>query len=462
MCREQKIPKGSCPNQYRLEAEGDSGARSMPSRDVKGKNGGDLLKQVVSYENMVQAYRQVRKNSGAPGIDGMTVDGLKTYLSEHYESLISSILDGTYRPQPVRRVKIPKPDGGERLLGVPTVIDRMVQQAVYQVLTPRFEPIFSDSSYGFRPYRNAGQAIRKARDLYDEGYRYVVDLDLSKYFDTINHELLLNMIREEVDDKAVIRLIKQFLKSGVMAEGVLMRTESGSPQGGPLSPLLSNIYLNKFDKEMEKRGHRFVRYADDVNVYVRSRRSAQRVLNSCKQYLEAKLKLKVNEKKSEAGSPLRLKFLGFSLYVKKTKKASIRIHEKSMDRFKMKIRESLRRNQGRSIKDVLGRLNRYTRGWLNYYSIADAKMFIQEMNEHIGRKIRAYNWKQWKRVNCRFENLQRYGIPQSNAWEWANTRLGIWRIAGSWVMTRSITNEQLKAMGYDDILMRYNALHSKC
>ena len=462
MCGKQKIPKGSCPGRDRLEAEEEPEARSMSCRDMREKNGGDLLKSIVSRENMVRAYKQVRKNGGAPGVDGMTVDGLKTYLGEHYESLICSILDGTYRPLPVRRVEIPKPDGGVRLLGVPTVKDRMVQQAVAQVLMPIFEQTFSDSSYGFRPGRSAKQAIQKARDLYNEGYRYVADLDLSKYFDTINHELLLNMIREEIDDKAVIRLIKQFLKSGVMAEGVLMRTESGSPQGGPLSPLLSNIYLTKFDKEMEKRGHRFVRYADDVNVYVRSRRSAQRVLNSCKQYLEAKLKLKVNEKKSEAGSPLRLKFLGFSLYVKKTKKASIRIHEKSMDRFKMKIRELLRRNQGRSIKDVLGRLNRYTRGWLNYYSIADAKMFIQEMNEHIGRKIRAYNWKQWKRVSCRFENLQRYGIPQSNAWEWANTRLGIWRIAGSWVMTRSITNEQLKAMGYDDILMRYNTLHSKC
>ena len=338
----------------------------------------------------------------------------------------------------------------------------MVQQAVAQVLTPIFERTFSENSYGFRPGRSARQAIRKARDLYNEGYRYVVDLDLSKYFDTINHELLLNMVREEVRDKAVIRLIKQFLKSGVMVNGVLVSTESGSPQGGPLSPLLSNIYLTKFDKEMEKRGHKFVRYADDVNVYVRSRRSAQRVLASCKQYLEAKLKLKVNEKKSEAGSPLKLKFLGFSLYPTKGGKASIRIHEKSIDRFKFKIKCLLRRNQGRSIEDVLEKLNLYTRGWLNYYSIADAKSFIQRMNELIGRKIRAYIWKQWKRVKCRAENLQRYGIPESKAWQWANTRQGIWHIADSWVMTCSITNKQLELLGYDDILRRYNTLHSTC
>ena len=221
-------------------------------RDTSGKNGVDLMRRIVSRENMVQAYKQVRKNGGAPGIDGMTLDDMKQYLSEHYESLIRSIEDGTYRPLPVRRVEIPKPDGGVRLLGVPTVIDRMVQQAVAQVLSPIFERTFSENSYGFRPGRSARQAIRKARDLYNEGYRYVVDLDLSKYFDTINHELLLNMVREEVRDKAVIRLIKQFLKSGVMVNGVRVSTESGSPQGGPLSPLLSNIYLTKFDKEMEK------------------------------------------------------------------------------------------------------------------------------------------------------------------------------------------------------------------
>jgi len=462
MCRKQKIPKGSCPGSDRLEAERYPEARSMPTRDIRGENGGDLMRRIVSRENMVQAYKQVRKNGGAPGIDGMTLDGVKLYLSEHYESLIRSIEDGTYRPLPVRRVEIPKPDGGVRLLGVPTVIDRTVQQAVAQVLTPIFERTFSENSYGFRPGRSARQAIRKARDLYNEGYRYVVDLDLSKYFDTINHELLLNMVREEVRDKAVIRLIKQFLKSGVMVNGVLVSTESGSPQGGPLSPLLSNIYLTKFDKEMEKRGHKFVRYADDVNVYVRSRRSAQRVLASCKQYLEAKLKLKVNEKKSEAGSPLKLKFLGFSLRPVKGGKASIRIHEKSIDRFKFKIKCLLRRNQGRSIENVLEKLNLYTRGWLNYYSIADAKKFIQRMNELIGRKIRAYIWKQWKRVKCRAENLRRYGIHESKAWQWANSRQGIWRMAGAWAMTCSITNKQLELLGYDDILRRYNALHSTC
>jgi hypothetical protein len=247
-----------------------------------------------------------------------------------------------------------------------------------------------------------------------------------------------------------------------MVNGILSATDTGSPQGGPLSPLLSNIYLTKFDREMEKRGHKFVRYADDVNVYVRSRRSAQRVMTSCKHYLETKLKLKVNETKSKAGSPLKLKFLGFSLRSTTAGQASIRIHEKSIDRFKMKIRELLKRNQGRSIKTVLDRLNLYTRGWLNYYSIADAKSFVQRMNGLIGRKIRAYIWKQWKRIKCRFENLQRYGVSRSKAWEWANTRLGIWRIAGAWIMTTTITNKQLEYLGYDDILRRYITLHSNC
>ena len=462
MRREQKIPQGSCPARNRLEADRYPEARRRLIQDMRTRNGGDLMSRIVSRDNMVQAYKHVRKNGGAAGVDGMTLDGMKIYLSEHYETLIRSISDGSYRPLPVRRVEIPKPDGGVRLLGVPTVIDRMVQQAVAQVLMPIFERTFSDSSYGFRPGRSAKMAIQKARDLYNSGYRHVVDLDLSKYFDTINHELLLNMIREEVQDKAVVQLIKHFLKSGVMVNGILSATDTGSPQGGPLSPLLSNIYLTKFDREMEKRGHKFVRYADDVNVYVRSRRSAQRVMASCKQYLETKLKLKVNETKSKAGSPLKLKFLGFSLRSTTAGQASIRIHEKSIDRFKIKIRELLKRNQGRSIKTVLDRLNLYTRGWLNYYSIADAKKFIQRMNELIGRKIRAYIWKQWKRIKCRSVNLQSYGVPRSKAWEWANTRQGIWRIAGAWIMTTTITNKQLERLGYDDILKRYITLHSNC
>ncbi len=358
MRREQKTPKGGCPMRDRSETEGHSEARSIGLRETERPNGGNLFNAILNRENMVRAYKQVRKNGGAAGIDGMTTQDMPEYLEKHYARMIQQISDGSYHPQPVRRVEIPKPDGGVRLLGVPTVIDRMIQQAIAQILTPIFERTFSENSYGFRPGRSAHQAIRQARDYYNAGYRRVVDLDLSKYFDTINHELLLNMLRKEISDDKLIAIIKRFLKSGVMVNGVCCRTESGSPQGGPLSPLLSNIYLTAFDKEMERRGHKFVRYADDVNIYVKSQRAAERVMKSCQYYLETKLKLKVNEEKSKVGSPLKLKFLGFSLYVKKGGKASIRIHEKSIDRFKGKIKVLLRRNQGRSITDVLDNLKR--------------------------------------------------------------------------------------------------------
>lgn len=434
----------------------------MLKREPNAKDGVDLFEAILDRENLRQAYRQVKRNGGAAGVDGMTVGELLEHLHEHKESFLTSLRQESYRPQPVKRVEIPKPDGGVRLLGVPTVMDRMIQQAIAQVLRPIFEKEFSENSYGFRPGRSAHQAICQAREYYNQGYRRVVDLDLSKYFDTINHELLMGMLRERIKDERVLRLIKRYLKSGVMVNGVVNRTEEGSPQGGNLSPLLSNLYLTVFDRELEQRGHLFVRYADDVNIYVRSQRAAERVLKSCTKFLEAKLKLKVNESKSKAGSPLKLKFLGFALRSTSAWKAGIRIHEKSIDRFKNKVRELTRRNQGRAIEQVLERLRQYTIGWMHYYAIADMKNFMADATEWIRRKIRTYVWKQWKRVRTRFTKLQEFGIARGKAWEWANTRRGHWRIAGSWIMTRTLTNQRIAEMGYDDVLIRYNALHSSC
>jgi len=460
MCREQKIRKRNCPENDRLEAEEHPEVRSMLARETEAKDGADLFECILERNNLNRAYKQVKRNSGAPGVDGMTVDDMLGYLHEHKESFLESLRNGTYRPLPVRRVEIPKPDGGVRLLGVPAVMDRMIQQAISQVLSPIFEQDFSETSYGFRPGRSAHQAIRKAQEYYNQGYRRVVDLDLSKYFDTINHELLMEMLRTKISDQRVLSLIKRYLKSGVMINGVTMRTEEGSPQGGNLSPLLSNIYLTSFDRELERRGHKFVRYADDVNIYVKSQRAAERVLASSRKFLEAKLKLKVNETKSMAGSPLRLKFLGFALRSTTKGQAGIRIHEKSMDRFKGKVRELTRRNQGNSVDWMLHKLRQYTIGWLGYYAIADMKSSMQRMNEWIRRKIRTYVWKQWKQVRTRFSRLQSLGISEGDAWEWANTRKGYWRIAGSWILTRSLTNQRIAEMGYADILLRYNALHS--
>ena len=345
------------------------------------------------------------------------------------------------------------------MLGVPTVIDRMIQQAIVQVLQPMYEPLFSESSYGFRPKRSAQQAMKQALEYYNEGYTQVVDLDLAKYFDTVNHEILIGMLREQVKDERVIRLIRKYLKSGVMINGLISPTTEGTPQGGNLSPLLSNIYLTAFDRMLESRGHKFVRYADDCNIYVKSRRAAERVMANCAKFLEGTLKLKVNRKKSQVGSPLRLKFLGFSMY-KTGKKVGIRPHGKSIRKFKDKIRELTSRKQARSVELILKRLKRYTVGWLGYYSIADMESRIKSLNEWIRRRIRQIYWKQWKKIKTKHDNLVKLGIDDENAWKWANSRKAYWRIADSHILAKSLTNKYLASVGYDDILERYKVLHS--
>jgi group II intron reverse transcriptase/maturase len=460
MRREQKTAKAGYPCEGMVETESNKGARSVALLETAEKDGAEsLLERVLHRDNLNAAYKRVKQNGGAAGVDGMTVDEMLPYLKEHKDGLLASIRNGKYKPQPVRRVEIPKADGGVRLLGVPTVIDRMIQQALVQVLQPIFESIFSDNSFGFRPKRSAHQAMKKAKEYYELGYTRVVDLDLAKYFDTVNHDLLIGMVREQVKDKAVILLIRKFLRSGVMANGLLSPTKEGTPQGGNLSPLLSNIYLTSFDRLLESRGHKFVRYADDCNIYVKSNRAAERVMTSCTKYLEEKLKLKVNQEKSQTGSPLKLKFLGFSLY-KLGKKTGIRPHQKSVHRFKEKIRQITSRKRGRAIGQILHELQVFTTGWLGYYSVADMRDRISALNQWIRRRIRMYLWKQWKKVSARFDNLKRLKIPKGKAWEWANTRKGYWRIAHSWVLTRSLTNEYLASIGYDDISKRYEVLHS--
>lgn len=458
MCREQKTAKAGYPCEGMVETESSKGARSIASPETAKKNGANLLARILHRDNLNAAFKRVKRNGGAAGVDGMTVDEMLPYLKEHGEMLVQSIQGGRYKPKPVRRVEIPKPDGGVRLLGVPTVIDRMIQQAIVQVLQPIFEPTFSVSSYGFRPKRNAQQAIKRAREYYDDGYTQVVDIDLAKYFDTVNHDILIDMVRAEVKDESVIKLIRKFLKSGVMVNGLVSQTTEGTPQGGNLSPLLSNIYLTSFDRMLESRGHKFVRYADDCNIYVKSRRAAERVMASCVNYLEGKLKLKVNREKSKIGSPLRLNFLGFSL-CKIGKKTGIRPHGKSIKRFKDKVRELTSRKQGKSVEQILVNLKRFTTGWLGYYSVANMKSHIQTLNEWVRRRIRQIYWKQWKRIKTKHDNLVRLGIPDSKAWEWANSRLGYWRIAHSWILTRSLTNKYLTSVGYDDISKRYEVLH---
>jgi group II intron reverse transcriptase/maturase len=452
--------EAGCSREDRLETESNRGVRSGGSLERTEENGAvSLLAYVLARENLNRAYARVKKNGGAPGIDGMTTDELLEYLKSNGVELVTSISQGRYRPQPVRRVEILKPDGGIRELGVPTVVDRVIQLAIAQALEPIFEPEFSDGSYGFRPGRNAHQAIRKTREYYDEGYTEVVDIDLAKYFDTINHDLLINMLREKVKDENLISLIRKCLKSGVMAGGIYSPTIEGSTQGSPLSPLLSNVYLTKFDRFLESGEHKFVRYADDCNIYVRSHRAGLRVMSGCKRYLEKVLKLKVNEEKSTVGSPLRLKFLGFSLY-KGHNGTRIRIHTKPLKRFKSKLKAITHRNRGVSVVTVLNNLKSCVRGWLGYYAIADMKEAMRKMTEWVRRRIRMYIWKQWKRVSTRFTRLKELGVTKEQAWQWANTRKGYWRISNSHILKTTLTNERLANLGFENISKRYEALHS--
>ena len=458
---EQKTVEAGCPSEGTVEPESSKGALSASHTETnEADNAEGLLEAILSRDNLNAAYVKVKQNKGAAGVDGMSVEDMLPYLKEHREELLERIRKGKYRPKPVRRVEIPKPDGGVRLLGIPTVIDRMLQQAVAQVLEPIFEETFSDYSYGFRPGRSAHDAIGQAEEYYKQGYTQVVDIDLQKYFDTVNHDILLGLIQKHVKDGRVVGLIHRFLKSGVMMGQLYSATNEGTPQGGNLSPLLSNIYLTPFDRELEARGHKFVRYADDCNIYVKSERAAGRVMESCTEYLEKKLKLTVNREKSEAGSPLKRKFLGFSMY-HGTKKIGIRIHEKSLKRFKDRIRQLTSRKQAKPMWLILRNLRQYTRGWLGYYALADMKSKMADINQWTRRRIRQIYWKQWEKPSARFKNLKRLGVDERKAREWSFSKKGYWRVAKSWILTTSLTNKFLASQGYDDILLRYEALHSR-
>ena len=453
---------GGCPQRDSAEHEEYAGAYSAGNRDAEERNGADLLEKVLERDNLNSAFKKVKANKGAPGIDGMTVEDAPEWLKEHKGELLESIRNGKYKPSPVRRREIPKPDGGVRKLGIPTVIDRIIQQAIAQVLIPIYEPTFSDGSYGYRPHRNAQDAIRKIRDYAEEGYRYAVCLDLSKYFDTLNHELLMNMLRETIHDKRLIDLIKKYLKSGVMENGVVMKTEEGSPQGGNLSPLLANIYLDRFDKEFEGRGVKVIRYADDIVLLAKSQRAAERLLETSSRYLEKKLKLKVNTEKSRAVSVYTIrnfKFLGFALGRNKDG-TYIRVHAKSMKKAKRKLKELTSRSQGRSVRTVMYNVKVFMQGWLGYYAIADMKNTMDDWNGWLRRRLRMYIWKQWKKPKTRVANLKKLGMEDWKAYRNGNTRKGYWAVAGSGILTHTITNERLARAGYFDIARKYKSLHS--
>ena len=446
MRQSQKTEQADHQSRIGLEDQRHAGARSIISGEGTMISGTEFSKRVLTRNNMNLAFSRVKKNKGAAGLDGMTVEDLLPYLREHKEELLGQLVQGTYRPQPVKRVEIPKPNGGKRKLGIPTVVDRLVQQAVAQVMTPVFEQVFSDNSFGFRPNRSAQQAISRVVSLYNQGYHYVVDLDLKAYFDTVNHDLLIKFVGQYISDPWLLRLIRRFLTSGVMNGKFFERTDKGTPQGGPLSPLLANIYLNELDKILTSRGHQFVRYADDCNIYVKSKRAGQRVLENISKFLEEKLKVTINREKTSVGSPLRLKFLGFSLGVGRGG-AYARPSKQSKVRIKQQLRHLTKRNRGISADRMFVEIRQKMRGWLQYYSIGKMTSFIKALGQWLRARVRQYYWKQWKKVRTKVDNLKRLGLSHNDAYTFANTRKGAWRTAHSATLTYTLTNRKLERLG---------------
>jgi RNA-directed DNA polymerase len=433
--------RGEAPKRLREGTESSAGKRGNESPAMTEQ----LMEEVCERENCKQALKRVKANKGSAGVDGMTVQELPEYLKQHWPAIREQLLSGTYVPQPVRRVEIPKPDGGVRKLGIPTVLDRLIQQAVMQVLQDRWDRTFSDHSYGFRPGRSAHQAVAQAQQYIAEGCRWCVDLDLEKFFDRVSHDKLMARVAERVSDARVLKLIRAFLRAGVMEGGLVSPVDEGTPQGGPLSPLLSNVVLDEFDRELERRGLRFARYADDCNVYVRSRRAGERVMASLKRFLTTKLKLKVNERKSAVARPWERKFLGFSFTANRDPKR--RIAPKAVLRFKEKVRELTRRTRGVSTERMAEDLARYLRGWIGYFGKCQTPSVLEDLEKWIRRRLRSAIWKQWKRGSVRFAELRKRGVGKDLAAQTAGSAHGPWRLADSPGLHFALPNAYFDSLG---------------
>jgi group II intron reverse transcriptase/maturase len=429
-------------------------------QEMTQHEGEGLWERIFSRENLIAALKQVKRNGGAPGVDGMTVEELPEHLKVHWPSIRGKLEAGAYQPSPVKRVGIPKAGGGVRQLGIPTVLDRLIQQAMHQVLSPLFEETFSDHSYGFRPGRSAHDAVRAAQKHVEEGYQWVVDIDLERFFDTVNHDRLMARMKSVVKDKRILRLVNAYLKAGVMVSGVVIETVEGTPQGGPLSPLLSNIVLTELDRKLEERGHRFVRYADDSNIYVKSERAAKRVMISTKRFVEEHMRLKVNGAKSAVDLAVRRQFVGFSFYWRRAGSVGIRIAKERLDRVKCKLRRLTCRSQGRSIEDIRDELNPLIRGWVNYFALADAKGHMQRLDQWARRRLRQVLWKQWKTPANRYRNLRARGVSEYWAIRAGGTSKGIWRLSASPPLHKALNNGYWRQLGLESFLQCYQLRHT--
>jgi group II intron reverse transcriptase/maturase len=435
----------------RAGAEADTAGRAEPKSEK------DLsMSQVVERGNMQRAYSQVMRNRGAPGIDGMRCEDLKDWLKANWPRVKAALLDGTYQPQAVRRVDIPKPQGAVRTLGVPTVVDRLIQQALNQAMQPLFEPTFSQASYGFRPGKSAQQAVTKASEYIRAGKRWVVDMDLEKFFDRVNHDVLMARVARRVQDKQVLRLIRRFLEAGMMAEGVETERQQGTPQGGPLSPLLSNILLTDLDRELERRKLSFCRYADDCNIYVSSQRAGQRIMARMRGFLAKRLKLTVNEAKSAVARPWERKFLGYSVTAQQASK--IRIAKQSIDRLKERVRELCRQGRGRSLTRLIETLNPVLRGWMNYFSLTQSRRPIEELDTWLRRRMRCIVWRQWKRPKTRESKLRAHGLEAQRAWKSSVNGRGPWWNAGAKHMIAALPPKYFTQLGLVSLVATHQHL----
>ena len=419
----------------------------------------ELLEKILDDNNLYSAYKQVYKNKGTSGIDGITVEELGPYMYRHKAEIKEQIRNLKYKPSLVRRVEIPKENGKMRKLGIPTVVDRLIQQAIVQVLTPIFEPQFSETSYGFRPNRCCEQAVIKVLEYFNDGYDWIVDIDLQAFFDNVNQDKLIGIIRRTIKDGRVVSLIRKYLVSGVMINGVVQPTKIGTPQGGNLSPLLSNIMLNELDKELEKRGLRFVRYADDCLIMVKSEKAANHVMQTVTRYIENKLGLIVNAEKSKVARPNEIKYLGFGFYNKKGTWRP-KPHLKSVEKFVSKIKDITSRSNAMSIETKITKLNQAVRGWIDYFKIADMKIIMKEIGEHLRHRLRMCIWRCWKKPKTKYKNLKKLGVSEYNAYMVANTRRGYYWVANTVVLHIAITNKRLKQKGLVFPLDYYLKVHT--